>query len=257
MSCPKIRTDGTFPAETRKDYESVAHSLRKVIDDTFCHGSPPLSLPIVCRLGIPPRAALDSWSTPREFLIDVNVEAQIRPYSQFAFQLAHEVGHCYAGVYRSNFRIETVVTALSLDALSRLTRRWKSNPPHHHWLDYAPRFQEYRTAHEDACLAKCPAEIREAAVAHRWDIVMQEIGHTVGPMDTSKDDLESEHGRALQTVAAMALLSQTVVSWSQFIGIEQCTVPGPGVSPTFSYAPFDSNLFRAKAPSLLWLTGPG
>lgn len=252
MSCPIIEIDSGFPAETRKDYAKVADSLRSVLDDIFGHANPPLSIPMACRLGSPPRASVDSWLAPSTFLIDVDVSPQDRRYSQFVFQLAHEIGHCYLGVYRSNFGIETVVTALSLDSLSRLARRWKTNPPHRHWIDYAPHFQEYRVAYEQDCIAKCPAKISAAAVARQWDLIKREIGPNVGPMDTSKEYLESAQGRALQGVAAMALLSEPLY-WSEFIGIEKCTVPSPDVSSTFEYAPFDPGLAIAKAPSLIWL----
>jgi hypothetical protein len=153
----------TFPASIRGDLGKVADSLRQVIDDVFRHGSPPLRIPITCLFGVPPRASLDSWSSPNEF--QIYVSAQDRDYCRFAFELAHEIGHVYAGVFRSNGAIETIATALSLEALSRLTRRWKVRPPYPRWIDYAPHFQDYRIGWEGRCIGKCPAEIREAAGA--------------------------------------------------------------------------------------------
>ena len=254
MPCPKIRVGDTFPASTRDDLSKVADSLRRVIDDVFGHRNPPLRLPIVCiSLSGNPRTSLDSWSAPTEILIHLSTEG--RHYSQFAFQLAHEIGHVYAGVYRNNGAIETIAAALSLEALGRLARRWKVEPPHSGWIDYASNFQEYRTNWEDSCIDKCPAEIREAAAPHQWDAVMRQLGHHVLRNNTSEEGLISDEGRALQTVAAMALLSKPL-DWSQFIGIENGTAPGPDVSREFMYSPFDRECIRAKAPSILWLAVP-
>jgi hypothetical protein len=248
--------DSSFPAATRKDHERVADSLRRVIDDVFRHGNPPLRLPIRCRLGSPPRASLDSWSAPTEHLIDIDVPAQDRKYAQFVFQLAHEVGHVYVGVHRRNFAIETIVTALSFEALSGLARRWKVEPPYSYWSDYARCFREYRTYWEDDCIAKSPPEIRQAAIAHQWDSAIRGLWPYIGLINTSDEGLNNDQGRALQGVAAMALLAQPVVNWSDFIGIENFTVPGPDVSLEFMPAPFDCALIRANAPSILWLTEP-
>src|SRR4051794_34449690 len=102
MPCPPIKLP-TFPDATRRDYEKVAGSLRAVINETFGYRSPPLRLPITCCFGRPPRTSLDQWSTPTEIRIELDVPVQDRMYCQFAFQLAHELGHVYAGTYRTNF----------------------------------------------------------------------------------------------------------------------------------------------------------
>jgi hypothetical protein len=204
MPCPQIRMP-SFPDATRRDHEKVADSLRRIIDDIFGYSPPPLRLPITCRLGCPPRASLDSWSAPTEFLIDLDLRVQDCKYHQFAFQLAHEVGHVYLGVYRTNFAIEVIATALSLEVLSRLTRRWKVDPPYSHWAEYAPHLEDYRRNQENDSLAKCPAEIRNAAVASQWDVVKRQIWPFIEPINTSEAGLESEQGRALQAVAAISV----------------------------------------------------
>jgi hypothetical protein len=255
MSCPAIRMP-TFPDITRRDHEKVADSLRRVVDDIFSHSHPPLRLPIACRVGCPPRASLDSWAAPTEFLIDLDVPAQDCRCDQVAFQLAHEVGHVFVGVYRTNFAIEAIATALSFEALSRLARRWKVAPPYRNWTEYAPRFEEYRRNHENDNIAKCPAEIRNAAAASQWDVVRRQLWPFIEPINTSEADLQGDQGRALQAVAAMALLAQPLVTWPDFIGIESLTVPGPEVNHAFGFAPFSCDLIRAKAPSILWLAAP-
>lgn len=255
MPCPQIRMP-SFPDATRRDHERVADFLRRIIDDIFSYSPPPLRLPITGRFGCPPRASLDSWSAPTEFLIDLDTRVQDRNYCQVAFQLAHEVGHVYVGVYRTNFAIEVIATALSLEVLSRLTRRWKVDPPRSHGAEYASHFEAYRRNHENDSLAKCPAEIRDAVTASQWDVVKRQIWPFIEPINTSEAGLQSDQGRALQAVAAMTLLAQPMVTWSHFIGTESLTTPGLDVNHAFARAPFDCELIRAKAPSLLWLAAP-
>jgi hypothetical protein len=189
-------------------------------------------------------------------LIDLDVPVQDRDYCQFAFQLAHEVGHIYVGAYRTNFAIEVIATALSFEALNRLTRQWKVKPPRSNWTEYALHFADYRKNHENESIAKCPTEIHKAAVASQWDVVKQQIWAFIEPINASEGGLRCDQGRALQAVAAMALLAQPLVSWSHFIGIESLTMPGPDVNHTFMCAPFDRELIRAKALPILWLVAP-
>lgn len=251
MSCQQIRMDDTFPASVREDLGVVANSLRQVMDGIFCYKSPPLGLPIVCLLGKDnPVTSLDCWSAPTKIRIYVSVPD--RCYDKFAFQLAHELGHVYVGVYRDNGAIETIATAVSLEALSRLTPQWEREPPFRNWIDYAPKFQEYGMNERQRRIAQCPAEIREAATAGRWDVVKQRIGPFLWPMDTSMERLFSEEARALRTVAALALLSQKVV-WPEFISIENCTALSPDLNRSFQLSPFDCELIRARAPSILWI----
>jgi hypothetical protein len=88
-----------------------------------------------------PRAVLNGL--PREYVINIT-SLDSRDYCKITYQLAHELGHYYVDPNRSNWFIESTVTALSLVALSDMGDTWACTPPFPNWKSWAHCFQEYR-----------------------------------------------------------------------------------------------------------------
>ena len=88
-----------------------------------------------------PRAVLNGL--PKEYIVNITCLPS-RDYCRITYQLAHELGHHYVNPYRSNWFIESTVTALSLIALSDMGDKWADNPPFPNWKSWAHHFKEYR-----------------------------------------------------------------------------------------------------------------
>jgi hypothetical protein len=148
MPCPIIEIGDSFPKEAREDFRCVAGSVRHEIDALFQNADPPLVLPITCELEASPRVTLDSWSNATRITIHIDTDPNKRFYSQFVFQLAHEIGHVFCGPHRTNFAIETIVTAISLTTLTNVAQQWAKSPPYESWRSYSQNLQTYRQDHE-------------------------------------------------------------------------------------------------------------
>jgi hypothetical protein len=240
-----VRLDGTFPRTARADLSIVANETADVVSGMFGRAAPPLERPIICRLGPIPITSLDNWQNPTHILISLTVTD--RKYSQFVYQLAHELGHVMLGVHRTNSTSETLAVAVALEALDRLATKWGSKPPFLQWQDYGEKFRQYRQRTEADALRRSglePLLRRPGALRSR----LRQLNRSI---DLSDAELTAERGRDLQEVGAMIIRSEFGVTWSQFVGIERCTVPPPSQDSSFQHSVFDRECIKKQAPTLL------
>ena len=105
---------------------------------------------------------------------------------------------------------------------------------------YGPNFRQYRIDDESARLSRFPQEIRSAVEKQQWRPLSQYLyEHRSEQNQLSEDDTESEHGRDIEAIGAIALrLSK--VPWQQFVGFAACASVPVKTQPEFK---------RAKPPA--------
>ena len=90
-------------------------------------------IPIYCRFGPvspatgsrAPFTEFDNWEHPSKIIVHLSVNTPV--YSQFVYQLGHQLGHVMLDPRRSNGLIDTIYTALSYEVLDGMTDQWQNS----------------------------------------------------------------------------------------------------------------------------------
>jgi hypothetical protein len=228
--------DDSWPEETRPTLQELANEVWDVVGEMF-HSSLPIDLPI--------RVRQSSAATPMtrvlENEINIRITAHGTFYSQFAFQLGHELGHVMLDPRRTNGVVEALAIAVSYEVLDRLGVKFAESPAYPWLADYAKNFKPYREGDEKIVLDKLPAEVREMVARKRWEqVAAYVLAH--------RAEMEAGHAddRDVQTLAAMALRSGEV-DWGSLAGIAGCTTPPPSGDPGFRVLPINADCLSRLA----------
>lgn len=244
-----LTLDASYEPGLKRNLEAVASDIRDIVRSRFRDSRPPLDLPISCRVDLAgPITQLDDWTHPTRIVIGLTSNGPY--YSQFAFQLAHELGHVMLDPRRTNGDIETLCTALSLEALDGLTVKWTRKAPFPYASAHLAELRKYRRAFETDVLSRVPADVRDAVIAHRWPIVQRYLASCAKEREQlSQAQIRSQRGRDLQALAAMLLLSHSV-DWPRLANLGRCTNPPPSADPFFRLLPLDPSC-AGKSSALL------
>jgi len=204
---------------SQPNFQAIAQEISAIVADKF-GARPPIEVPIQCvwRDDVP-----ETMTFPGQIV--VLLSAKDEHWAQFAFQLGHDLGHVYLGSLRSNAFIETLATAMSLEVLDELARRWATNPAIPGTSDWAKNFSLYRADNETIELNKLP-EIKDAVASKDWNLIHLYIRLRSWDAQLTRASVGSEGGRALQVLAAMALRSQPV-DWAKFVGFAHSSSTEP------------------------------
>jgi len=224
-----VYLDDSFPVSTRPTLQALADDVWDIVGEMF-HNQPPLDLPVRCRF----EKAESPLTTVENGAISIRITATGTHYAQFAFQLAHELGHVMLDPRRSNGIVETICTAVSYEVLDRLGDRVTASPRLDWVTAYAPHFKEYRVDDQKSYLAQFEPEVREMVQEQRWTDLSRYLYGNRSAMEP-----RASRERAMQTLAAIALRSAPV-DWGQFTGLAACTTPGPAGQPAFRIAPLNA-----------------
>lgn len=159
-----IMLNETFPFALRPFLETVAAETLAVVQQRLTGPPPAGNGVIVC-------SYYDRGPDVLTFdgLYVVRLSVKDLYYSQFVYQLSHELGHVMLNPRRSNGLIETLTTAVSHQALDDLSARWYTQPPFEEWRNYAPEFRKYRQNEEASQTVQLPEKVRAAIRFGRWD----------------------------------------------------------------------------------------
>lgn len=191
-------------------FQAVAQEVAAIIADKF-QFRPPIDVPIQCILGdIPETLALPGLTVMR-------LTAKEQYWAQLAFQLGHELGHVYLGPLRANGFVETLATAISLEVLDELAKRWALAPAIPGTSSWAEKFSKYRVENEAIEIAKLP-EIKESVAGKDWNLIRYYLRLRNSDMQQlTRVAVNCEEGRALEMLAAMSLRSGPV-DWPRLVG---------------------------------------
>ncbi len=222
-----IGIDDSFPPKMEGSLQKAAQDTWSIVRDLF-RSDPPVNVPIVCHLdpNDGPKTTTDNWAQPTRFTISVTTGTSA---TQFAYQLAHELGHVMLNPARTNAAMETLCTALSYDVLDRLAQAW-SGESAPRLLAYAPEFTQYRLKVESIALPYAPVEIRAAVDQGRWT----EVGGYLSW--ETEEEIVDPRARDLQALGAMALRSKPI-PWNRLVDLGNCTIPSPKEIPEYLEAP--------------------
>jgi len=229
-----VYLDDSFPPSTRPTLQTLADTIWDIVQEMF-HASPPLDFPIDVRHARSgaPLTSLDDYNYPTT--IRIRLTSSGTHYSQFAYQLGHELGHVMLDPRRSDGTIEAICNAVSYEVLDRLSERLPEAATLSWLVDYAPHFREYRQQDQDSALAKFPPGVRTMVDEQHWSDL-------AGYLHTHQRDMQpGQHNeRAMQTLAAIALRSAPL-DWGQLAGLAGCTTPAPDQDPKFEILPIDES----------------
>jgi hypothetical protein len=212
-----ILLDDSYPMPLRTNLQAVANDIFEIVTDLF-HRRPTLDLPIVCHIDrARPITSLDNWAHPTKILIGLTPEQDY--WAQFAYQLRHELGHVMLGPRRTNGIVETISTALAYEVLDRITDKWAIRVPFPFMRGWEHNFRDYRIDDERTRLARLPQEIQDSVANHKWKRIRQYLSSHRSDLDQlGPIEIESEHGRDIQSLGAIALRSAPI-RWDEFTDI--------------------------------------
>ena len=224
-----IFVDNSFGYGLQVNLQAIANDVWNIVEqEVFRSARPPIDAPIYCQFGPlnprpgepePPFTELDTWQRPTRIVIHMDVRGA--QYAQFAYQLGHELGHVMLNPRRSNGVIDTICTALSYEALDRMSDRWMMVVPFPYLRVYGSEFRRYKTGDSETRSSRL-AQIRPAVVSGKWLEIRQFLyAHRSEQDQLTQDEIKSEHGRDIQSLGAMALRSG-VVQWTKFVGLAVC-----------------------------------
>ncbi len=190
----------------------------------------PVDLPILCRYDASgPSTRLDDWIHPMRIEIGLSTAGPF--YSQFVYQLGHELGHVMLNPRRSNLLMEAIATAVSYEALDRVSEQWKTKAPFDYVRVHADEFRKYRERAEQEALSHVPQQIQSALAARDWKIIDAYLANHAADFELSEGGLKSESARAWESLAAMLFRAERT-NWSK---LAQCAVPEVGTELNFRY----------------------
>ena len=196
---------------SRVHFQAVAQEVAAIMADKF-QSRPPIDVPIQCISGdnVPETFALPGLTVMR-------LTAKEQSWAQLAFQLGHELGHVYLGPLRANGFVETLATAISLEVLDELAKRWVIAPAIPGTSSWAENFAEYRVENEAIEIAKLP-EIKASVAGKDWDLIRYYLRLRNRDMQqVTRVAANCDEGRSLQMLAAMSLRSGPV-DWPHLVG---------------------------------------
>jgi hypothetical protein len=202
---------------------------------------PPVDLPVIC-YPIPtteaPITSLDDWFRPKAIRIGLPIADH--EYEKMIYNLGHELGHVMLNPRRSNWIMESIAAALSLTELTLLSQAWKN-----------PGLDKYRVDEEKKHLDVLPEPIRLAVSQGRWTIVREYLrqNHPTAEQEVSKTYGASRERRAVEMLAAKALLSSTV-QWKSFVNLADCSSRPISSDLDFAYVHADTSCVLKRAPFL-------
>ena len=227
-SATQITVDDSVGRNLKVNFQAVADDVWRIVRDTFHDATLPVDLPIFCQLGPlnPPLGSskapfteLDPWEHPTRIVIHLDVRDAY--YAQFAFQLGHELGHVMLNPRRSNGVIDTICTALSYEVLDRMSDRWMMRVPFSYLRGYEMEFRGYRLRDGETRSNRL-GQIKSDVRSGNWLEVRRFLYTHRSEQDQLKQvEIESEHGRDIQSLGAMALRSEAV-QWLRFVGLAVC-----------------------------------
>ena len=223
-SFPEYGPDGT---PIRANFQTLAQDVLQVVQSRFGGRNPFDTRPIVCYVSTEAVPRTDVFQDPAVTWVGLVLtpdRIQKLDYSQFAYQLAHELGHIMMGARRSNGLIESLADATSYQALTDLSELWPqkySNLPG--WRDYAYNFQNYRAEIERGWLSHFPQEVQHNVTQGHWSQVAQYLKQQQANLDKEP---YTDNGLAIRSINTMVLLSQPVC-WQDFVDLTNYTNPSP------------------------------
>jgi hypothetical protein len=239
-----VAIDGSFRPEFRKDLQTVANEVWTIVRDLFGQ-APPLDLPIRCYFKPDyPMTSLDNWFRPAVILVGVNITQS--QWDQFSYQLGHELGHIMMNPRRSNGIIETLCMALAYEVLDRLYEKWGSGSPYANRLltAYSHNFRSYREQDEHLALSRLPPEITLAVGRKDWIFLRKYFeDHRSEQEQLTQIEIQSQHGRDIQTLGAMALRSGPI-AWKSLWNIGFCTESSPDMNAVSLNSPIKPECIR-------------
>lgn len=231
-----ISLDQTFPehaangSSIRSNFTQVAQDVLQVVQNRFGHTLPRDNRPLVCYVSTEAVPRTDARRNAGQIRIGLALPRECLQgldYTNFAYQLAHELGHVMMDAHRSNAVLETLADAVSYQALEDLTVFWRKKYANYPaWRDWAYHFREYRAAREKQYLAHLPHSVQVAARQGEWQKVTLYLKQHRAELERAPYAQEGSGGLALRSLGAQAFLSQPV-PWRDFIGIALLTNPAP------------------------------
>ena len=96
--------------------------------------------------------------------ITIQLTAQDRKWSQFAYQFSHEFCHVLSNYERlrnnpNNWFHEALCELASVFTLRQMAKRWPTQPPYPNWADYAPCLAGYANDRLDNEKRRLPADL--------------------------------------------------------------------------------------------------
>ena len=196
---------------SKAQFQAIANEVATIMANKF-QSRPPIDVPIQCVLGsnVPETVALRGLTVMR-------LTAKEQYWAQLAFQLGHELGHIYLGPLRANGFVETLATAISLEVLDELAKRWAIAPAIPGTSSWAENFSKYRVEYEDIEIAKLP-EIKGLITGKDWNLIRYYLRLRNRDMQqVTRVAANCDEGRSLQMLAAMSLRSGPV-DWPHLVG---------------------------------------
>ena len=117
-------------------------------------------VPVTGHAAVPITLYRQSPSEP----ITIQLTAQDRKWSQFAYQFSHELCHVLSNYERlrnnpNNWFHEALCELASVFTLRRMAERWPTRPPYPNWADYAPHLASYADDLLDNENRRLPADL--------------------------------------------------------------------------------------------------
>ena len=196
---------------SQANFQAVAQEVAAIMADKF-QSRPPIDVPIQCISGdnVPETLALPGLTV-------IRLTAKKQYWAQLAFQLGHELGHVYLGPLRANGFVETLATAISLEVLDELAKRWAIAPAISGTASWAENFSKYRAENEAIETAKLP-EIKASVAGKDWNRIRYYLRLRNRDMQQlTRVTVNCDEGRALEMLAAMSLRSG-LVDWPRLVG---------------------------------------
>lgn len=133
--------------------DALPSDIEALLYDVASHINRLLAEPVVERILVAP--AVGAEATPitlyrrgRSGPVTIQLTAQGRSWSQFAYQFAHEFCHVLSNYERLHINPnqwfhEALCELASVFTLRRMAERWPVQPPYPNWNGYAPSLADY------------------------------------------------------------------------------------------------------------------
>ncbi|BBO30541.1 hypothetical protein [Lacipirellula parvula] len=209
---------------------AVADSIASVVD-ALVPGDPPFGdRPIHLIHGVSPLAF---WADEDFFgsVYRVRISSTGTRFQQFAYQVAHELGHIKFGPARSNVLLEIFAEMVSLAAMRGVGDAWRQKPPYIdgtvNWMLMATTVPYIQNA------ARLAADNLPPSIRLRF--TEASVGEKANRLASIRADVErlpliDAISRAYQQAWAHLIIDTEQPRWSDLLGIGLQTDPPPKVS---------------------------